>query len=211
MPEKRNINLLACWIPTNPKWKEANGFYSLVFDPGILGAGQCLPQPKPLVPTYDWLAKIRVVFTLAMAVDDRTIGHNHERSSLLKGGIVYINVVVTVSETSLKETLKFSCLSKIKHHDKYIGICNGVNTALWNPAADVFLPAMFTAQKLDGKAICKRYVQRGLRFPAEPVEAGGNRKPLVVCITRLVAQKGLHLIRHAIKRVEELVSCYLLS
>lgn len=30
--------------------------------------------------------------------------------------------------------------------------------------------------------------------------------PLVVCITRLVAQKGLHLIIHAIKQVEELVS-----
>lgn len=30
--------------------------------------------------------------------------------------------------------------------------------------------------------------------------------PLVICITRLVAQKGLHLITHAIKHVEELVS-----
>jgi glycogen synthase len=30
--------------------------------------------------------------------------------------------------------------------------------------------------------------------------------PLVVCITRLVPQKGLHLISHAIKRIEELVS-----
>lgn len=33
--------------------------------------------------------------------------------------------------------------------------------------------------------------------------------PLVVCITRLVAQKGLHLITHAIKQVEELVSLLL--
>lgn len=33
-----------------------------------------------------------------------------------------------------------------------------------------------------------------------------DRVPLVVCITRLVAQKGLHLITHAIKLVEELVS-----
>lgn len=30
--------------------------------------------------------------------------------------------------------------------------------------------------------------------------------PLIVCITRLVAQKGLHLITHAIKHTEELVS-----
>ena len=33
-----------------------------------------------------------------------------------------------------------------------------------------------------------------------------HKVPLVVCITRLVPQKGLHLISHAIKRVEELVS-----
>lgn len=32
------------------------------------------------------------------------------------------------------------------------------------------------------------------------------KAPLVVCITRLVPQKGLHLISHAIKHIEELVS-----
>lgn len=64
-------------------------------------------------------------------------------------------------------------------------------------------------QSLDGKTICKEYVQRGLGLPTKDVGASTHvkdKKPLVVCITRLVAQKGLHLIRHAIKRVEELVS-----
>ena len=37
-----------------------------------------------------------------------------------------------------------------------------------------------------------------------------NKVPLIVCITRLVAQKGLHLITHAIKQVEERVSLSLL-
>ena len=32
-------------------------------------------------------------FFNVQAVDDRTIGHNPERLSLLKGGIVYSNVV----------------------------------------------------------------------------------------------------------------------
>lgn len=32
--------------------------------------------------------------TNLQAIDDRTIGHNPERLSLLKGGIVYSNVVV---------------------------------------------------------------------------------------------------------------------
>ncbi|KAJ8445217.1 hypothetical protein Cgig2_024423 [Carnegiea gigantea] len=127
-----------------------------------------------------------VFATTDKALDDRTIGHNPERLSLLKGGIVYSNAVITVSPTYLKETLNSGWLSGtlIKYCDKYSGILNGIDIALWNPAADVFLPAVFTAQKLDGKAICKQYVQRGLGLPAEPVEAGSDRKPLVVCVTR---------------------------
>ncbi|KAF8400126.1 hypothetical protein HHK36_013422 [Tetracentron sinense] len=124
--------------------------------------------------------------TIDKAIDDRTIGHNPERLSLLKGGIVYSNSVV------------------------YHGILNGIDTAMWNPAKDVFLPSKFHAQEAEGKKICKRYVQRGLGLAPDCSRVSKdepdsvNRVPLVVCITRLVAQKGLHLITHAIKQVEEL-------
>ncbi|CAH9101832.1 unnamed protein product [Cuscuta europaea] len=48
------------------------------------------------------------------AVDDRTIGHNPERSSLLKGGIVYSNAVVSKYELQefLKPSLRVSSQSK---------------------------------------------------------------------------------------------------
>ena len=39
------------------------------------------------------------------ALDDRTIGHNPERLSTLKGGIVYSNAVTTVSPTFAEEIL----------------------------------------------------------------------------------------------------------
>ncbi|GAB4854054.1 hypothetical protein Ancab_022635 [Ancistrocladus abbreviatus] len=146
------------------------------------------------------------------AVDDRTIGHNPERLSLLKGGIVYSNVVVTVSPTYLKETLRSGWLTStlITHRDKYNGILNGIDTAMWNPATDVFLPARFDAENIEGKKICKQYVQRGLGLQAEAITAADDvnaiteKVPLVVCITRLVPQKGLHLITCAIKHIEEL-------
>ncbi|KAA8522656.1 hypothetical protein F0562_009182 [Nyssa sinensis] len=143
--------------------------------------------------------------TVDKSLDDRTIGHNPERLSLLKGGIVYSNTIVTVSPTYLKETLCSGWLSStlIRNRDKYCGILNGIDTAMWNPATDVFLPARFHAQKTEGKKICKYFVQRGLGLPSGGITAG-NHAPLVVCITRLVAQKGLHLITHAIKHVEEL-------
>ncbi|KAK9741574.1 hypothetical protein RND81_03G114200 [Saponaria officinalis] len=150
-----------------------------------------------------------VYATVDKAMDDRTIGHNPERLSLLKGGIVYSNAVVTVSSSYLNETLRSGWLAGtlMKYRDKYKGILNGIDSALWNPRTDVSLPAKFNAQELEGKSICKQFVQRGLGLPTEPIGASTDLKdrvPLVVCITRLVAQKGLHLIRHAIKRVEEL-------
>ncbi|XP_068643793.1 probable starch synthase 4, chloroplastic/amyloplastic isoform X2 [Aristolochia californica] len=150
--------------------------------------------------------------TIDKAVDDRTIGHNPGRLSLLKGGVVYSNSVVTVSPTYLQETLCSGWLAStlIRSRDKYYGILNGLDTALWNPATDVFLPTNFNAQNGGGKNICKHYVQKGLGLPTEcsqirkAVPGSVKRVPLVVCITRLVAQKGLHLIHYAIKRVEEL-------
>lgn len=143
------------------------------------------------------------------AVDDRTIGHNPERLSLLKGGIVYSNAVVTVSPTYLKETLCSGWLSSalMRNRDKYSGIINGIDTEMWNPATDVYLPAKFDASKTEGKRICKQFVLRGLGLPFEDIKRGtcvADQVPLVICITRLVAQKGLHLITHAIKHVEEL-------
>ncbi|ONI01532.1 hypothetical protein PRUPE_6G144700 [Prunus persica] len=145
--------------------------------------------------------------TFDKAVDDRTVGHNPERLSLLKGGIVYSNAVVTVSPTYLKETLCSGWLSNtlIRHRDKYVGIVNGIDTAMWNPSTDVFLPSKFHAQNFEGKKLCKYYVQRGLGLASgNHVPDTALKVPLVVCITRLVAQKGLHLIIHAIKQVEEL-------
>lgn len=147
--------------------------------------------------------------TVDKAVDDRTIGHNPERLSLLKGGIVYSNAVVTVSPTYLTETLCSGWLTRtlMQNREKYLGILNGIDTTTWNPATDAFLPTKYDAQKVGGKKICKHFVQKGLGLASEDTENGkhvAGRVPLVVCITRLVAQKGLHLIRHAIKIVEQL-------
>ena len=48
--------------------------------------------------------------------------------------------------------------------------------------------------------MCQKFVRRGLGL-AEPEE--GARVPIVVCVSRLVPQKGIHLIRHALHRTVE--------
>lgn len=159
-----------------------------------------------------------VYSSIDKALDDRTIGHNPERLSLLKGGVVYSNAVTTVSPTYVNETLCSGWLSNIlmQYRPKYSGILNGIDTVLWDPSTDVFLPAHFHANELKGKQICKQYVQRGLglslhqKIVSSQDADEAKLSPLVVCITRLVAQKGLHLIRYAINRVAELGGQFIL-
>lgn len=135
------------------------------------------------------------------ALDERTIGHNPERLCLLKGGIVYASVVTTVSPTYAAETLTGgaagwlqSTLARPEVAAKYWGVLNGIDTQAWDPAADPDLPAPFSAAAPAGKALCKAYLQRGLGMTVDP------SKPLVAVISRLVPQKGINLIEHAVGR-----------
>ncbi|KAK4589300.1 hypothetical protein RGQ29_020056 [Quercus rubra] len=128
----------------------------------------------------------------------------HDRVNPVKGGVVFSNIVTTVSPTYAQEvrtaeggkglhsTLNF-------HSKKFIGILNGIDTDAWNPATDTFLEVQYTANDLQGKVENKKAMRRHLGLSSADV-----RKPLLGCITRLVPQKGVHLIRHAIYRTLEL-------
>ena len=68
---------------------------------------------------------------------------------------------------------------------------NGIDSAIWDPATDPFLPAPYNAASLGNKALCKRFVQRGLGLREDA------RAPLIVCISRLVPQKGVAMMEGA--------------
>ncbi|XP_010538526.1 PREDICTED: probable starch synthase 4, chloroplastic/amyloplastic isoform X2 [Tarenaya hassleriana] len=129
---------------------------------------------------------------------------SEDRINPVKGAIVFSNIVTTVSPTYAQEvrtaeggrglhsTLNF-------YSKKFIGILNGIDTDAWNPATDPFLKAQYSANDLQGKEENKYALRRQLGLSSST-----GRRPLVGCITRLVPQKGVHLIRHAIYRTVEL-------
>jgi starch synthase len=119
--------------------------------------------------------------------------------SFLKAGITAADVITTVSPTYARETLTPPFGAGLdgvlrSRADRYVGILNGIDTAIWNPAADRFLPANYDAQDLAGKAVCKRALLE--RF-ALPIGDDALARPIIGLVSRLVEQKGLDLIEAA--------------
>jgi starch synthase len=78
-----------------------------------------------------------------------------------------------------------------QRQDRLIGITNGVDYDVWNPAADRHLAAHFSADDLRGKRACKLDLLRRFGLPEE------LDRPVIATISRLVAQKGYDLIEQA--------------
>ncbi|MGQ9731594.1 MAG: glycogen synthase [Candidatus Zipacnadales bacterium] len=78
------------------------------------------------------------------------------------------------------------------------GILNGIDYQLWNPLTDPALPHHYGRGKLTGKAHCKAALQEGMNLPREPLV------PLVGCVNRLVAQKGLDILAEVIEQALKL-------
>jgi starch synthase len=76
-----------------------------------------------------------------------------------------------------------------QRRDRLVGITNGVDYDVWNPATDPHLPAHYTAEDLTGKRACKIELLRSFGLPEE------LERPVVASISRLVAQKGFDLVK----------------
>lgn len=108
--------------------------------------------------------------------------------SFLKAAIRYADRLTTVSRSYARELLtpEFGCglegLIAARAAD-FIGILNGIDTELWNPATDAYIARRYTAGDLGGKAACKAQLQ----------SAGGMAQdagaPLVAFASRLTSQK----------------------
>ncbi|KAG9439234.1 hypothetical protein H6P81_019399 [Aristolochia fimbriata] len=129
------------------------------------------------------LSKARVVFTI----------HNLEFGAALIGkAMAYSDKATTVSPNYSREVSGNPAIAP--HLFKFHGILNGIDPDMWDPFNDKFIPVSYSSENVvEGKKAAKEALQQRL----------GLRRydyPLVGIITRLTAQKGIHLIKHAIWR-----------
>jgi len=116
--------------------------------------------------------------------------------SFLKAGLTSADYVTTVSPTYAEETRTKEAGAGMDGvlralGRRYLGILNGIDTDLWNPATDPFLPAHFNAGDLSGKRECKRALLASFGLPMGDDALG---RPVIGMVSRLVAQKGLDLV-----------------
>lgn len=121
----------------------------------------------------------------------------YDKVNLLKGGLLFSDIITTVSPTYAKEIQmsEFGCgLDGIlsQRRDSLYGVINGIDYDEWNPSKDKELEFHFSAAKIDGKYKCKTALQREGGLKENP------ETPLIGVISRLADQKGLDLISQII-------------
>lgn len=72
---------------------------------------------------------------------------------------VIMNLILS---SQMKHLMTVAC-GKTRH--KFIGIYNGLDEAVWDPAHDPALPATYSFEHLSGKSICKGILRQELGLP----------------------------------------------
>lgn len=121
------------------------------------------------------------------------------RINLLKAGIVFSDLVTTVSESYSKQiqTEEFGAglhgVLQNKTKDLY-GIVNGIDYEIWDPARDKSIAQKFDMKDLSGKEKCREEL-------AKIFNLTGGKSPIIAMITRLSVQKGLDIVTEVIDKI----------
>ena len=143
---------------------------------------------------------------LSTSAQDQLQDHTHpHKINLLKGALIYSDMLTTVSPSYAEEIKKgggFGLESFIKKRAKtFRGIVNGIDTQYWNPQTDPclkknYLPHMNSIdQVLDAKRKNREVLNQITHIENH------FTMPLFVCITRLVHQKGPEMIKFGVEYI----------
>ncbi len=124
--------------------------------------------------------------------------------SFLKAGLLYSDVLTTVSEKYAEEIRSIDELAGSmkpilqKRKSELVGIVNGIDYNIWNPEIDMLITARYSPKDLE-----KKYENKSALL--EFFKLNDNKdKPVIGTISRLTDQKGIDLIQEAIDKILEL-------
>lgn len=158
-----------------------------------------LPTTRTLLSihnlAYQGLAPRRLLRDLALPA---TLGSpdlmgDGEAINLLKGGLLCADGLSTVSRTYVREVQTqengrgLDLILRDRKAD-LVGVKNGIDVEVWDPARDPLLASPFSAKDPRGKAACRRALLRELRL------TGNEEEPILGFVGRLVEQKGVDLL-----------------
>lgn len=113
--------------------------------------------------------------------------------SFMKGGLLFADHITTVSPRYAQEiqTPDFGCgldgVVQTRTED-LVGLLNGIDTSIWNPATDPNLPARYSADDLSGKRRCRVELLKRMGFDPD------FKGPIFGLVARLTEQKGIPLL-----------------
>ncbi len=121
--------------------------------------------------------------------------------NFLKGGLVFSDVLTTVSRTYANEIRTAAFGNGLEgvieeRSEDLHGVINGIDPETWNPATDAALAKRYGVDDLTGKAVCRDALIRELGLAP-------GAGPVVGMVTRLAEQKGLDLTLDALPMLLE--------
>ena len=127
----------------------------------------------------------------------------YDNLSFLKAGLFHADRLTTVSPTYAREIqhepLGFGLQGLLSWRSKdLVGILNGIDTAVWDPATDELIPRRYKSATLARKADNKRALQERMGLDAS------SATPLLGVVSRFTYQKGLDLLVAAAERILKL-------
>jgi starch synthase len=119
--------------------------------------------------------------------------------NLMKAGLYHSTKLTTVSPNYAREIQTPAFGFGLDHVLRFraadlIGIVNGIDDEVWNPATDPLLPANYSGDDLSGKAECKAALQSAFGLESAP------EVPVFGVVSRLFHQKGLDLLAEVMPR-----------
>lgn len=118
----------------------------------------------------------------------------------LKAGLALADHITTVSPTYAVEIqgseMGMGLDGLLRHRSQFLtGILNGIDTDIWNPAADTHLVARYDEKKLEARKRNKTAIRKAFNLTTD------ENAPLITVVSRLAWQKGMDILLAALPRL----------